>query len=106
MSSLIKIDFHKPAIGFMNGPIFLDKPDVTLAWCLGQTILGPFQGGDAATLAKIILWIGDLEREELIEVDEVEFKKLYSMIENSQQTAMLRGRLLEAMDKAKAQKDG
>lgn len=101
----IVIDLNQPATSFekdksgIRKPMFSDKPDATLGWCLNNFILAPCRDQPPQ---KILVWIFDLDDNGKLELDESDFDLLKKIIEEDRMnTALLKGQILLAMKKAK-----
>ena len=98
MVSKIEIDFNVPALSFDKKPLDPSVPDATLASFLGGGILSNARSGP---VLKMYGWCYSLGEKEVLSLDEADFKTLYETIEKSESAIILKGQLMQLMDKAK-----
>ncbi len=102
--SKIELDLSRVTLGFAEKPVDekgQPKAGTPLATLLGSTVLGLYKGQDAAKLAKVILWIGDLEESTKLVVDSVDAELLKEVIIASEAVTTLgKKRLLDLINKA------
>ncbi len=102
MSRMVKIDLTGPVLDFEDKPLFSDKPDATMAWCVAKFILSQATSG---AVVKYVFWMGPLTTSGKLDLDPSDFTELRDCIERSQVVAILKGRLLIALDEAKSKSE-
>jgi hypothetical protein len=98
----MRIDFSAPLFGPNGFPVpetdLMGANQATLAYFLRVQILGTQTKGEAQRLYG---WCNKLAAEEALDLEPIDFKSLYEIIENSNAMVFVKGPLLNAMDAAK-----
>lgn len=102
----ITVDLNEKAVSFERDkegnrkPLFDDRPNANVGWCLNYYILAPCRDQPPA---KIIGWIFEIDDNGKLEgMDETDFDLLKKIIEDDRNTgALIKGQILAAMKKSK-----